>query len=100
MERLLVVDIMMMKSLYKNPIMFTGKRMIWILSLSVLVFLHSRIVGIVPLVLCIIGIRSFNKATEESVLKSQRIMKWAFITLVISIVVLICLMTFIAQRLF
>ncbi len=74
--------------------------MIWIIAISVLVFLHSRIIGIIPLVLSIIGYRAYNKATEESIRRSQRIMKWAFISLIVSVLVLFVVIAVVAHRLF
>ena len=73
--------------------------MVWIIVLSAVVFLHCRIAGIFPLVLSIIGYRNYLKATEKGIERSQTLMKWAFITLIIAAVVTICLMIYLAHRL-
>ena len=82
---------------YNSSLSFTKKRMVWILVFSGIVFLHCRIAGIVPLVLSIIGYRSFNKSTPESVRRSQAIMRCAFITLLVAIVVTIGLMAYVGH---
>ena len=68
--------------------------MVWIIILSVLVFLHCRIAGVIPLVLSIIGYRNYNKSTEEGMMRSQVIMKWAFITLIVSAVITVSLLIY------
>ena len=52
------------------------------------------------MVLSIIGYRAYNKATEESIRRSQRIMKWAFISLIVSVLVLFVVIAVVAHRLF
>ena len=84
---------------YNEILSFSKKKMVWIIALSVIVFLHCRIAGIFPLVLSIIGYRNYLKATEKGIERSQTLMKWAFITLIIAAAVTICLMIYLANDL-
>ncbi|MBO4571823.1 MAG: hypothetical protein J5699_07855 [Bacteroidales bacterium] len=78
---------------------FSARRMKWIIALSFIVFLHCRILGLIPLLLSVIGYRNYNRLTEEGTRRSQLFMKWALITLIVSSAIVIFLLLFITSQL-